>query len=189
MKSQGIKFNDDLIDQNNYNNKEVDYCYSELGEKSLEAYNKTKKYTRNCIYPPFIVEKHPIAGYYLRAIDEIPEFTLLCEYSGEVSRNYELHGSSNDSIFNLIETFSPYVNCCINPERYGNVAEYIAGINSENKKLIKENVRALKANIDGKLHILLYTLKKIKKNEVLYYDYNGGNRIINYDTSFFKKIQ
>jgi hypothetical protein len=32
----------------------------------------------------------------------------------------------------------------------------------------------MRFNIDGEVHILLYAIRNIKKNETLYYDYNAG---------------
>ena len=46
-------------------------------------------------------------------------------------------------------------------------------------------MHSIRCQIDGYHHILLYTLKDIKPNETLYYDYNQGDKSNPYDTKDF----
>ena len=56
------------------------------------------------------------------------------------------------------------------------------GIN--NDKMRTGNVKSIKYNIDGGIHVLLYSSRIIHLGETLYYDYNAG-RLKEYDTSNF----
>jgi hypothetical protein len=85
----------------------------------------------------------------------------------------------------LIKTPSTSTSLVICPELKSNIARFISGVNNfDHKSLKKQNLKSIKYDIDGKVHILLYSFKLIKKNETLYYDYNaGGNQ--GYPTSHF----
>jgi hypothetical protein len=75
----------------------------------------------------------------------------------------------------LIRTPSSSTSLVICPERKGNLARFISGINNFNNKSIKkQNVNSIRYDIDGEVHVLLYAAKNIKKNDILYYDYNAG---------------
>jgi hypothetical protein len=72
------------------------------------------------------------------------------------------------------------------PEKKSNIARFISGINNHNKKGIKkQNVKSIRYNIDGQVHVILYSSKRIKKNDVLYYDYNAGGHD-GYPTELFE---
>jgi hypothetical protein len=61
------------------------------------------------------------------------------------------------------------------PEKKGNIARFLSGINNADKNAKKkQNVNSARYDIDGKVHVLLYASKAIKKCEILYYDYNAG---------------
>ncbi len=83
----------------------------------------------------------------------------------------------------LIHSKISDVSLVIYPQKFGNLARFLSGINNE-KKTNKQNVYSLRVNIDGSVHILLITKKKIKKGDILYYDYNAGG-YNNYDTGEF----
>ena len=75
----------------------------------------------------------------------------------------------------LIRAPSSSNSLVICPESKGNIARFISGINNHDKKAgKKQNVNSIRYNIDGSVHVLLYAARTIKKNEVLYYDYNAG---------------
>jgi hypothetical protein len=66
-----------------------------------------------------------------------------------------------------------------------NIARFISGINNEYSKARKKiNIFSARYDIDGKIHILLYASKNIKKNDTLYYDYNAGGYKA-YPTEYF----
>lgn len=64
----------------------------------------------------------------------------------------------------------------IYPATRANIARFISGINNTDKNSLKKiNVLSIRYDIDGKVHVLLYAAKTIRKGEVLYYDYNAGS--------------
>jgi len=101
--------------------------------------------------------------------------TLICEYTGEVHLARNKLFDSNDSIMELLKTPSSATSLVIVPDKRGNIARLISGVNNhDNNSLKKKNVMSAKFDIDGSAHILLYSSKTIKKNDILYYDYNEG---------------
>jgi hypothetical protein len=85
----------------------------------------------------------------------------------------------------LIRTPSSSTSLVICPEKMGNLARFLSGINNKSlKSYKKQNVNSIRFNIDGQVHVLLYAAKGIKKNEVLYYDYNAGG-FDGYPTDYF----
>ena len=115
-----------------------------------------------------------IQGFIVKAIEDIPVLTLLCEYSGEVHFSRKKLFDNNDSIMDLIRTPFSSTSLVIAPETRGNIARFLSGINNNDKNKKKQNVNSLRLDINGSVHVLLYAAKKIKKNEILYYDYNAG---------------
>lgn len=115
-------------------------------------------------------------GHIVRAVEDIKKNTLICEYTGEVCLlRKKLFDFSNDSIMELIRHPSSSSSLVICPEKKGNIARFLSGINNNDKKAKKkQNVNSSRYDIDGKVHVLLYALKSIKKGEILYYDYNAG---------------
>ena len=111
--------------------------------------------------------------------------TIICEYTGEVHLARNKLFDKNDSIMELLKTPSSATSLVIVPDKRGNLARFISGINNVDKDSIKKkNVMSGKFNIDGSAHILLYASRNIKKNEILYYDYNEGGYDL-YPTSQF----
>ena len=101
--------------------------------------------------------------------------TLICEYTGDVTLTRNKIFDKNDSIMDLIKTPSSSTSLVICPEKKSNIARFLSGINNYNEKSAKkQNVRSIKYDIDGSVHVLLYAARTIKKHEVLYYDYNAG---------------
>lgn len=75
----------------------------------------------------------------------------------------------------LIRNPSSSSSLVICPEKKGNIARFLSGINNKDKSAKKKmNVNSSRYDIDGKVHVLLYSFKTIKKGEILYYDYNAG---------------
>ena len=58
----------------------------------------------------------------------------------------------------------------------GNIARFLSGVN--NRSLMskrKANVRTRRFVLDGKMHICLFTSRRVEAGEILTYDYNAGN--------------
>jgi hypothetical protein len=176
LKKQNMKFNDDLVGDVIIENYEKIQKLSKLNEA---IYKEFKLKSRQGIYGPLEVFYDNVIGYGVRAINDIEENTLISEYAGEILK-YDPK-STNDSLMKYI---ADYV---IQPTSFGNIAKYVSGINDSKKSEIKKaNVRSIRCLIEGRIHVLLYTIKKIKKGNILKYNYNGEDN--EYNTSRFVSI-
>ena len=182
LEVKGIEFNDDLVYlekdcPKEMNNSLLESSIQQLNEENKKKYYKFKEQSRKGIYAPVEVVDDPEQRFVVRALDDMVTNTLICEYTGEVSLARNRLFDDNDSIMDLIHTPTSDTSLVICPEKYGNLARFLSGINNKYKLLKKkknQNVYSLRVNIDGSVHILLLASKKIKKGEILYYDYNAG---------------
>jgi hypothetical protein len=88
-------------------------------------------------------------------------------------------------MFDLLKAPSSSQSLIVYPGKKSNIARFISGINNDDaKSKKKKNVASARYVIDGKIHILLYASKKIKKGDILYYDYNAGGYKA-YPTEYF----
>ena len=189
LETKNIIFSDDLMYPYADCPKRLNNALLQPNIQTLSKYNKNiyykfKESSRRGIYGPVEVVDDPIQKFIVKALDNISQNTIVCEYSGEVSllRNKLL--SENDSIMDLIISPNSDSSLIILTEIYGNLARFLSGINNFNSnKKKKQNVYSIRVNIDGSIHVLLITMKKIKKGEILYYDYNAA--LDNYPTNEF----
>ena len=185
-------FCDDLIYHQNI--KEKDCCEKgrdiELSDGNKFVFYTCKQKMAKGIYPPIIIIDSK-DGFAIKAIDSIEKYTFLCEYSGKVEI-YEMHENEGDSIMILQNEDSNTMGLDIVPNKITNIARFISGINNTWDQTIKKkckNVMSFKCEIEGFPHILLYAQRDIKKNEILYYDYNEGDKNEQlYNTDYFIEI-
>lgn len=185
---KGYKFSDDLVYLEV--NQQANDASKEPGVMQISEYNKkiyyhVKTKTRLGNYPGLEVVRDEKQGLIVNASEDIPMNTLLCEYSGEVtSLRKVFFDESNDSIMELIKAPSSVDSLVIRPQKYANIARFISGVNNHKQESMKKvNVYSAKVNIDGKVRILLYASRNIRKGETLYYDYNRGG--YDYPTNHF----
>ena len=186
LEAKGIQFSDDLVYIDADCPKEMNNSLLENSIQQFDALNKKKYYkfkeqSRKGIYAPVEVVDDPEQRFIVRALDEMVTNTLICEYTGEVLFD------DNDSIMDLIHTPTSDTSLVICPEKFGNLARFISGINNNYKEMKKkknQNVYSFRVDIDGSVHILLLASKRIKKGEILYYDYNAGG-YNSYNTEHF----
>ena len=182
LEVKNIQFSDDLVFLEKdcpaeLNNSLLESSIQKLSDENKEIYYKFKEKSRLGIYAPVEVVDDPEQRFIVRALDDMVTNTLVCEYSGEVSLARNRLFDDNDSIMDLIHSPTSDTSLVICPEKYGNLARFLSGINNCYKllkKRKKQNVFSLRVNIDGSVHVLLITSRKIKKGEILYYDYNAG---------------
>ena len=182
LEVKGIHFSDDLVYLDFDCPKEMNNALLESSIQQFNASNKKKYYkfkeqSRKGIYAPVEVVDDPEQRFIVRALDEMVTNTLICEYTGEVCLARNRLFDENDSIMDLIHTPTSDTSLVICPEKFGNLARFISGINNNYKEMKKkknQNVYSFRVNIDGSVHILLLASKRIKKGEILYYDYNAG---------------
>ncbi|KAJ6410978.1 hypothetical protein OIU84_007682 [Salix udensis] len=74
----------------------------------------------------------------------------------------------------LLHAANPSQSLVICPDKRGNVARFINGINNhtqEGKR--KQNLKCVRYDVNGECRVLLVANRDISKGERLYYDYNG----------------
>lgn len=86
----------------------------------------------------------------------------------------------------LLCTGSPSSSLVVVPYEHANIARFFNGINNSVKdsKRKHQNVRTMRCQVDGQATVLLYTKRKVKKGEVLMYDYNEAGKNL-YPTDHF----
>jgi len=183
FRKKEMVFNDELVLKNINIPEEYLNTIQHLPKDDEEAFEKFKKeYSRNMYYGPLKIEWNICQGYVVKAIKEIKPNTLLCEYTGEVvSKTEDLF--SDDLMEYATFDDKEYVIC---PIKQGNIGRFFSGINDKTGKR-KQNVKSIKFKIKDKIHIALYTIKKIKIGDILYYNYNGGelSKQFGMDTSYY----
>ena len=83
----------------------------------------------------------------------------------------------------LIWTPQSETSLVICPHKNSNIARFIYGVNNSVNFKNQVNTFSTKVSINGVVHILLIAGKNIKKNEILYYNYNSVAN--NYPTKNF----
>lgn len=124
--------------------------------------------------PPLLVVFDPHEGFTVQADADIKDMTFITEYAGDVDFLENRANDDCDSIMTLLSTADPSRKLVICPDKRGNIARFINGINNhtpDGKK--KQNVKCVRYNIDGESHVLLVACRDIACGEKLYYDYNG----------------
>ena len=72
----------------------------------------------------------------------------------------------------------------IYPYKNANLGKFLSGINNSDEcSKQKINVVSYKVLIEKRFHVILVVLKDIKKDDILYYDYNSSYNL--YETSDF----
>lgn len=189
--SKDIQFNDDLCFPNDNCKESMNNALKEPGVQEISDYNKKiyykfKEMSRKAEYCALEILLDEVQGFVVKATADIPNLTLICEYTGEVCLARDKLFDKNDSIMELIKSPSCADCLVIAPEKFGNIARFLSGINNtDSKSKKKQNVKSIKFSIDGSVHILLYACRTIKKGQLLYYDYNAGG-YGNYPTEHFK---
>ena len=117
--------------------------------------------------------------YVVKASIDIKENTLICEYTGNVLTykkfcNLDEEGpiKKNNSIIDLTVTPNSETSLIICPYKYSNIARFLSGINNTTDFEDQVNVFPTKISINGFIPILVVAKKDIKKNDILYYNYN-----------------
>ncbi|KAI7734621.1 hypothetical protein M8C21_018965 [Ambrosia artemisiifolia] len=81
---------------------------------------------------------------------------------------------SCEGMMTLLLASNPSKSLVICPDKRGNIARFINGINNfspEAKK--KQNLKCVRYSVNGECRVLLVATRDIAKGERLYYDYNG----------------
>ncbi|KAG9452679.1 hypothetical protein H6P81_005583 [Aristolochia fimbriata] len=125
-------------------------------------------------WPPLMVVFDSCEGFTVHADRFIKDLTIITEYTGDVDYLKNREHDDGDSMMTLISAADPSNSLVICPDKRGNIARFISGINNhtpEGKK--KQNLKCVRFNVDGESRVLLIAIRDISRGERLYYDYNG----------------
>ena len=172
-----------------------------LSKRNLSIFRAFKENIKRGVFPPIKVMHDERYGFYVEALKVIPKHTLIAEYVsnpcdfsvqsygfvisfltlfhqiGEVITLDLAEESESDSLMILLDSGDPKTSLIIDPTNAGNIARFLSGVN--NKSLVskrKANVRTRRFCLDGKLHVVLFTSRRIETGESLNYDYNAGRQ-------------
>lgn len=186
-KITNLIFTDELVYSNKIS-KEININNSNIpniSQINFEKYLEMKKYSKRGFYQGVTICYDDKLGNYVVATSYIPKHSIICEYVGEVYQKIHSLLSENDSIYELTIDMLKEKSVVIIPEIYCNIGKFICGINNFKNDYNKVNVKAEIFKIYNQNKILIYTIRDIYQNEILYLDYNGHSNIILYDTKNF----
>ncbi|KAH7282330.1 hypothetical protein KP509_35G025400 [Ceratopteris richardii] len=135
-------------------------------------------------WPPLMVTYDPKEGFVVEADGHIKDMTLIAEYTGDVDYMRNRLNDDSDNLMVLLFPHDASKELVICPDKRGNIARFISGINNhtlEGRK--KQNLRCVRYNINGQSRVLLVAIRDIAKGERLYYDYNAYHK--EYPTQHF----
>ncbi|KAI5676529.1 hypothetical protein M9H77_07479 [Catharanthus roseus] len=135
-------------------------------------------------YPPLMVVYDSFEGYTVEADSLIKDLTFIAEYSGDVDYLKNREHDDCDSLMTLISAKNPSNSLVVCPDKRGNIARFINGVNNhspESRK--KKNLKCVRYNVNGECRVLLVATRDIAKGDRLYYDYNGDEN--EYPTHYF----
>ncbi|KAH7680709.1 Histone-lysine N-methyltransferase protein [Dioscorea alata] len=124
--------------------------------------------------PPLKVVYDKLEGFTVEADGPIKDMTFITEYTGDVDFLKNREHDDGDSMMTLLLTTNLSDSLVICPDKRGNIARFINGINnhtSDGKK--KQNLKCVRYSEDGECRVFLIACRDICKGERLYYDYNG----------------
>ncbi|KAL7230347.1 hypothetical protein ACSBR2_008774 [Camellia fascicularis] len=124
--------------------------------------------------PPLRVVFDSCEGFTVEADGPIKDMTLITDYTGDVDYITNREHDDCDSMMTLLLAKDPSDSLLICPDKRGNIARFINGINNhtpEGRK--KQNLKCVRYSVNGECQVLLVATRDIAKGERLYYDYNG----------------
>ncbi|XP_015886639.3 histone-lysine N-methyltransferase ATXR6 [Ziziphus jujuba] len=145
-----------------------------LSKEDTETLNLCKSMMERGEWPPLLVVFDPHEGFTVEADRFIKDLTIITEYTGDVDYLKNRENDDGDSMMTLLSAANPSKCLVICPDKRGNIARFINGINNhtpDGKK--KQNLKCVRYNVNGECRVLLIANRDIPKGERLYYDYNG----------------
>ncbi|KAK9291880.1 hypothetical protein L1049_019831 [Liquidambar formosana] len=145
-----------------------------LSKEDTETLNSCKSMMERGEWPPLMVVFDSQEGFTVEADRFIKDLTIITEYVGDVDYLKNRENDDGDSMMTLISAADPSQSLVICPDKHGNIARFINGINNhtpDGKK--KQNLKCVRFDVNGECRVLLIANRDIPKGERLYYDYNG----------------
>ncbi|KAG1369767.1 hypothetical protein COCNU_15G001330 [Cocos nucifera] len=124
--------------------------------------------------PPLLVVYDSLEGFTVQADGHLKDMTFIAEYTGDVDYLLNRQHDDCDSIMTLLSATNPSDSLVVCPDKRGNIARFINGINNHNQESRKkQNIKCVRYDVDGECRALLVACRDIACGERLYYDYNG----------------
>ncbi|KAL5703630.1 putative Histone-lysine N-methyltransferase atxr5 [Ranunculus cassubicifolius] len=145
-----------------------------LSKEDKETLEQCRAMWKRGEWPPLVVVFDTREGYTVEADSQIKDMTLISEYTGDVDFIKNREDDDCDSMMTLLSATDTSKSLVICPDKRGNIARFINGINNhtpEGRK--KQNLKCVRYNVNGECRVLLVAIRDIAKGERLYYDYNG----------------
>ncbi|KAF9681752.1 hypothetical protein SADUNF_Sadunf05G0035500 [Salix dunnii] len=145
-----------------------------LSKEDIATLHQCRAMCKRGECPPLLVVFDSCEGFTVEADDQIKDLTIIAEYSGDVDYIKNREHDDCDSMMTLLLARDPSKGLVICPDKRGNIARFINGINNhtlDGKK--KQNCKCVRYNVNGECRVILVATRDIAKGEKLYYDYNG----------------
>ncbi|KAB1205115.1 Histone-lysine N-methyltransferase ATXR6 [Morella rubra] len=145
-----------------------------MSKEDADALNLNKSMMEKGQWPPLMVVFDPQEGFTVEADRFIRDLTIITEYVGDVDYLKNRENDDGDSMMTLLSATNPSKSLVICPDKRGNIARFVSGINNhtpDGKK--KQNLKCVRFDVNGQCRVLLIANRDIRKGERLYYDYNG----------------
>ncbi|BBN10463.1 [histone H3]-lysine27 N-methyltransferase [Marchantia polymorpha subsp. ruderalis] len=146
----------------------------EMSKDDKAAFDLSKRMWKEGHVAPLVVKHDSREGFVVEADSPIKDMTIVAEYTGDVDYMKNRKHDGGNSIMGLLFTADPSKELVICPDKRGNIARFISGINNHTREgKRKQNLRCVRYNVDGEARALLIAIRDIPKGERLYYDYNA----------------
>lgn len=190
LTSVGVEFSDELTYRPGMAPRSANKATMEKGgmqvmsKEDKVALELCKAMCRRGEWPPLSVVHDRREGFTVEADNNIKDLTIITEYTGDVDYLRKREKDDGDCMMTLLSTGDLSKDLVICPDKRGNIARFINGINNYTAKgKKKQNLKCVRYNVDGESRVLLVAIKDIAKGERLYYDYNGYEK--EYPTEHF----
>nr|5VAC_A Chain A, Probable Histone-lysine N-methyltransferase ATXR5 [Ricinus communis] len=145
-----------------------------LTKEDIETLEQCRAMCKRGDCPPLLVVFDSREGFTVEADGQIKDMTFIAEYTGDVDYIRNREHDDCDSMMTLLLAKDPSSSLVICPDKRGNIARFISGINNhtlDGKK--KQNCKCVRYSVNGECRVFLVATRDIAKGERLYYDYNG----------------
>lgn len=145
-----------------------------LSKEDTETLEQCRAMCKRGECHPLVVVYDSCEGFTVQADGQIKDMTFIAEYIGDVDFIRNREHDDCDSMMTLLLATDPSKSLVICPDKRGNIARFINGINNhtpEGKK--KQNCKCVRYSVNGECRVFLVATRDIAKGERLYYDYNG----------------
>ncbi|KAJ6737356.1 HISTONE ACETYLTRANSFERASE [Salix viminalis] len=101
-----------------------------LSKEDIESLDQCRAMCKRGECPPLLVVFDSCEGFTVEADDQIKDLTIIAEYSGDVDYIKNREHDDCDSMMTLLLARDPSKSLVICPDKRGNIARFISGINN-----------------------------------------------------------